>query len=211
MKEIYRERRAFAVVETTAQDIRYAGRTLRKSPGFTTTAVAVLALAIGVNTAMFSVLNAVLFRPLPYKSPEQLVMLWSENPSKNLREGRTAYWNVEQWRSQSESFADIAFFDGVSATLTTADRAEKISVLRTSPNLFPLLGIQPLYGRIFTAEEAEQRQRLALISHRFWQTRFGGSFDAIGASIHLDGAPSRIIGILPADFRSGDDVWEPYT
>ena len=212
MKEMYRERRAFAVVETTAQDLRYAVRTLGKSPGFTTTAVAVLALAIGVNTAMFSVLNAVLFRPLPYKSPEQLVMLWSQDPSKNLREGRTAYWNVEQWRSQSESFAAMAFFDGVSATLTTADRAEKISVLRTSPDLFPLLGVQPLHGRIFTAEEAEQRQRLALISHRFWQSRFGGSLDAIGASIQLDGAPSRIIGILPADFAFGDeDVWEPYT
>ncbi len=211
MKERYRERMVFALVETTAQDVRYAVRTLRKSPGFATTCITTLALAIGANTAMFSVLHAVLLRPLPYKAPEQLAMLWSEDPSQNLREGRPAYWNVEQWRSQSESFADMAFFDGVSATLTTADRAEKISVLRTSPNLFPLLGVQPLHGRIFTAEEAEQRQRLALISYRFWQTHFGGSFDAIGASIHLDGAPSRIIGILPADFRSGDDVWEPYT
>ncbi|HZO57801.1 MAG TPA: ABC transporter permease [Bryobacteraceae bacterium] len=211
MKETYRERRAFALVEATAQDMRYAVRTLLKSRGFAATSIAVLALAIGANTAMFSVLNAVLFRPLPYKSPEQLVMLWSQDPAKNVREGRTAYWNVEQWRSQSQSFADMAFFDGVSATLTTADRAEKISVLRTSPSLFPLLGVQPLHGRIFTAEEAEQRQRLALISHRFWQTHFGGSFDAIGASIHLEGAPSRIIGILPPDFPSDDDVWEPYT
>jgi len=212
MKEIYRERRAFALVETTAQDLRYAVRTLRKSPGFTATAVAVLALAIGANSAMFSVLNAVLFRPLPYKAPEQLAMLWSEDPSQNLREGRSAYWNVEQWRSQSESFADMAFFDGVSATLTSADRAEQISVVRHSPSLFPLLGVQPLHGRIFSAEEAEQRQRLAVISHRFWQTRFGGSFDAIGATIILDGAPSRIIGILPADFRFDNaDVWEPHT
>ena len=121
MKERYRERRAFALVETMAQDIRYALRTLRKSPGFTMTSVATLALAIGANTAMFSVLNAVLLRPLPYRSPEQLAMLWTEVPSQNLREGRSAYWNVEQWRRQSKSFADMAVFDPVSVTLTAAD------------------------------------------------------------------------------------------
>ncbi|HEY1336360.1 MAG TPA: permease prefix domain 1-containing protein, partial [Bryobacteraceae bacterium] len=119
MKETYRERRAFSGIETTAQDLRYALRTLRKSPTFSITAVTVLALAIGVNTAMFSVLNAVLFRPLPYESPEQLVMLWTQDPGRNQPEGRTAFWNVEQWRSQSKSFVDLAFFDGASATLTT--------------------------------------------------------------------------------------------
>src|SRR5215467_2069233 len=136
-------------------------------------------------------------------------MLWSQDPSKNPREGRTVFWNVEQWWSQSASFADVAFFDGVSATLTTADRAEKISVLRTSPNLFPLLGARPLHGRIFTAEEAEQRQRLALISYRFWQARFGGSPEAIGANIEIDGIPSQIIGILPAGLQFQADVWQP--
>jgi len=210
MKERYRERRAFALVETMAQDVRYAVRTLRKSPGFTITSVAVLALAIGANTAMFSVLNAVLLRPLPYRSPEQLAMLWSEVPSQGVREGRSTYLNVEQWRRQSTSFADMAVFDPVSATLRTAEDAEQISVARVSPNVFPLLGVQPLHGRGFSAEEAEQRQRLALISHRFWQTRFRGSPDAIGASIELDGRPSRVIGILPASFQFAQlnaDVW----
>src|SRR5438046_3452178 len=155
MKERYCERRAFALVETMAQDVRYALRTLRKSPGFTTTSVATLALAIGANTAMFSVLNAVLLRPLPFRSPEQLAMLWSEIPSQNLREGRSAYWNIEQWRAQSETFADMAIFDGVSVTLTTADRAEQVSAIRHSANLFPLLVIQPLHGRFFTAEALE--------------------------------------------------------
>src|SRR5881296_2628061 len=139
MKERYRERRAFALVETTAQDIRYAVRTLRKSPGFTTTSVATLALAIGANTAMFSVLNAVLLRPLPYRSPEQLAMLWSEDPTQNLREGRSSIWNVEQWRSQTRSFADMAVFDAVSKTLTVAGEAEQIVGASISRNLFSLL------------------------------------------------------------------------
>jgi putative ABC transport system permease protein len=202
-----------ALVETIAQDIRYAGRTLRKSPAYTTTAVATLALAIGANTAMFSVVNAVLLRPLPYRSPEQLAMLWTGIPSENLQ-GRPAFLTVEEWRRQSRSFADMAVVDPVSVTLTDTDRAEKISVARISPNFFPLLGVQPLLGRSFSVTEAEERRRLALISHRFWQTRFGGSRDAIGASIELDGRPSQIIGILPAGFeipRLSADVWEPHT
>lgn len=213
MKEIHRERRTFAFIETILQDIRYAIRTLRRSPGFSLTAIAVLALAIGSNTAMFSVLNAV-FQPLPYPSPEQLTMLWSEIPSQGVREGRTAYWNIQQWQSQSKSFADIAFFDGASVTLTTPDRAEQIRVVRHSANLLSLLGIQPSYGRAFTAEEAEQRQHLALISHRFWQTHFGGSPEAIGSTIQIDGVSSQIIGILPAGFQflqMNADVWEPHT
>jgi hypothetical protein len=214
MKETYRERSAFALVETTAQDLRYAVRTLRKSPGFTMTAVAVLALAIGANTAMFSVLNAVLLRPLPYRSPEQLAMLWTEDPTQNLREGRSALWDVEQWRSQSQSFADMATFDALSTTLTGADGAEQIVGASISPNLLLLLGVQPVQGRSFSIEEAEQRQPLVLISHRFWHTRFRGSKDAVGATIVLDAVPSQIIGVLPADFQIATldaDVWKPHT
>jgi putative ABC transport system permease protein len=198
----------------TMQELRFAFRTLRKSPGFTTASVATLALAVGASTAMFSVLNAVLLRPLPYRFPEQLAMLWTEDPSQNLREGRSAYLNVEEWRRQSQSFADMAVFDPVSVTLTGADDAERVSVARVSPNFFPLLGVQPLQGRGFSTEEAEQRRRVALISHRFWQTHFGGSHDAIGASVELDGWSSQIIGILPAGFRVARldaDVWEPHT
>ena len=194
------------------QDLRYALRGLRKNPAFTTVAVLTLALGIGANTAVFSVLNAVLLRPLPYHAPEQLAMLWAEIPNQALREGRSAYGDVEEWRARSRSFADMAVFDGVRLTLSGASGAEQISVGRVSPNYFSLLGVQPAFGRTFTAQEAEERQRLALISHQFWQTRFGGSLDAIGAIIVLDRVPSRIIGILPGDFRlDGNDVWEPHT
>lgn len=213
MKEEYRERMSCAPLETIVQDLRYALRTLRKSPGFTAAAVTTLALAIGANTAMFSVVNAVLLRPLPYQAPERLAMLWTESPSENLREGRSGYWNVEAWR-QSKSFADMAAFDGVAVTLTTADKAERITVARITPNFLPLLGIQPAEGRLFSAAEAEQRQRVALISHAFWHTHFAGSPEAIGTVIELDGLSSRIIGVLPAGFhfpKLAAEVWEPHT
>src|SRR5688572_19696487 len=147
-------------LEDFARDLRHALRSLGKSPAFATGAVATLALAIGANTAMFSVLNAVLLRPLPYRSPEQLAMLWTEVPSQNVREGRSAWLNFEDWRRQSKSFVDLAAIDGASVMLTTATDAEQISVARISPNYFSLLGVQPLHGRSFSAEEAEQRQRV---------------------------------------------------
>ena len=201
-------------LEDLGRDVRCAARTLRKNPAFAITAAATLALAIGTNTAMFSVLNAVLLRPLPYRSPERLAMLWTEDPTQNLREGRSALWDVEQWQSQSQSLSDMATFDSVSTTLTGADGAEQIVGASISPNLLSLLGVQPVRGRSVSTEETEQGKRLVLISHRFWQARFGGSNDAIGASIVLNGLPSQIIGILPADFqiaRFDADVWEPHT
>jgi putative ABC transport system permease protein len=213
-KEVYRQVRSFMWLDEFRRDLRFAVRTLRKSPAFTTTAAATLALAIGTNTAMFSVLNAVLLRPLPYRSPEQLAMLWTEDPAQNLREGRSALWDVEQWRNQSQSFADIATFDATGTTLTRADGAEQIAGASISPNLLPLLGVRPVLGRSFSIGEAEQRQRLVLISHRFWQARFGGSLDALGATLVLNGIPRQIIGVLPADFaiaRLAADVWVPHT
>ena len=193
--------------------MRYALRTLRKSPAYTTAAAATLALAIATNTVMFSVLDAVLLRPLPYRSPEQLAMLWTEDPTQNLREGRSALWDVEQWQRQSQSFADMATFDTVGTLLTGADGVEQIVGVSISPNLLPLLGIQPSLGRSFSTEEADERQRLVLISHRFWQARFAGSRDALGATLVLNGVPSQIIGILPADFQVASvdaDVWVPH-
>jgi predicted permease len=200
------------VMRGLTQDVRYALRGLQKNPSFTIIAVITLALGLGANTAVFSALNAVLLRPLPYRAPEQLAMLWSEIPTQGLREGRSAYGDVEQWRAATTTFADMAVSDGVRLTLSGAGGAEQISVNRVSPNMFSVLGIQPSHGRAFTSADANERQRVALISHRFWQTHFAGSLDAIGATIVLDRVPSRIIGILPPELQfSDDDVWEPHT
>ena len=213
-REVYRHARSFVWLEDLARDMRHALRTLGKSPAFTTAAAATLALAIGANTTMFSVLHAVLLRPLPYRAPEQLAMLWTEDPTQNVRERRSALWDVEQWLTQSQSFADMATFDSVSTTLTGAEGTEQIVGASMSPNLLSLLGVQPVRGRNFSSEETEEGKRLVLIGHRFWQARFGGSNDAIGATIVLNGLSSQIIGILPADFRIATldaDVWEPHT
>ena len=214
VREVYQDVRSFVWLEDLGRDVRHAARTLRRSPAFTTAAAATLALAIGANTTMFSVLNAVLLRPLPYQSPEQLAMLWSEDPTENLREGRSALWDVGQWRDQSQTFADMATFDTVSTVLSGADGVEPIVGASISPNLFPLLGVRPILGRSFSTGEAEQDQPIVLISHRFWQARFGGSNDALGATLVLNGLPSQIVGILPADFqiaRFEADVWRPHS
>lgn len=210
MKDTYRDRRAFAVVETTIRDLRYAARTLRKSTGYTLTVAAVLTLAIGANTAMFSVLNTVLLQPLPFRAPQQLAALWVEHPAQDLHEGRSALWDVDQWRTQSRTFAGLATFDTIAMTLTAPDGVEPISGASVSANFFSLLGVRPVLGRTVSSDEAGRGQRLVLISHRFWQTRFGGARDALGATLTVDGAPCQIVGILPAGFqiaRLDADVW----
>ena len=199
-------------LDETRQDLRYAARTLRKSPTFAMTAAATLALAIGSNIAMFSVLNAVLFRPLPYRDADRLAMLFNEDPTLNLREGRAALWDFEQWRSRSQSFTDLAVFDAIGVTLTGADGPEQIAGAAFSPNLLSVLGVEPVLGRGVSTDEAEQRDGQVLISHRFWHARFGGSNDVIGATLVLDGRPSQVIGVLPAGFQLGTvgaAVWQP--
>lgn len=199
------------LLSAIVREVRYAWRGLAKSPGYAFTCIAVLALAIGANTAMFGVLDAVLLRPLPYQEPDRLAMLWTEIPARGVREGRLAYRDFEQLRAQSRTFADIAVYDPVTATLAGSSGAERVAVARASPNLFPLLGVRLERGRAYSEEEAERRERVALLSHGFWQTRFLGSETAIGATLAIDGESRTIIGILPDSFQLEADVWEPHT
>lgn len=187
--------------------MRFTLRQLASSPSFTLVAVTTLALGIGAATAMLSVVNAVLLRPLPYRAPEELAMVWV-GTGENAR-GRPDAKTVDEWRRRSRTFAGMAVTDGATVTLTDRDGADRVTSGRISQNFFPLLGVQPLHGRLFTAEEAEQRARVTLISHRFWQSRYAGSGDAIGATLVLDGQPSQIVGIMPENARLDADVWEP--
>jgi predicted permease len=209
---IQRLRGLFVWLEDLAGDVRHALRTLATGRGLPLAAVVTLALAIGTSIAMFSVLNAVLLEPLPYRAADRLAMVWTEDLSQSLRESRSGLADVEQWRNQSRTFEDLATFDAVSRTLTAADGAEQIVGASMSPNLLAVLGVQPVRGRSFSSDEGEPTQGLVLISQRFWQERFAGSEAVVGATIVLDGAPSEIVGVLPAGFGVATvdaDVWQP--
>lgn len=213
MKERYRQRRAVALIETTLQDVRYALRALRRSPSYSATAVSTLALAIGASTLMFSVLNGIVLRPLPYRDADRLVMVWREQPTQNLRHGRSTFQTAEIWR-RAESLSDLAILDPVSAAIAVAGNTEQASLARISANLFPLLGVRAAHGRVFSEDDARGRQRVAVISHALWQRRFGGVEGVVGASIDVDGRTSTVVGVLPPDLAvplAGADVWEPAT
>jgi predicted permease len=200
-------------VRMAHEDLRYALRRLRRTPTFAFVAVTSLAVAVGTSTAAFSVLDAAWLRPLPYRDPGQLAMLWTEVPSQQISQGRSGYANVELWRS-ARSFEDLAVFDPASVTWTRAGERQQITIARASPRVFALLGITAERGRTFTEEEADAREPVAVVSHRFWLARLGGSPDAIGASLDLDGARPRIVGVLPDASGMpgfGVDVWQPHT
>lgn len=208
---------------TLIQDLRYGVRMLRRNPGFTAVAVLTLALGIGANTAIFSVINAVLLRPLPFKDAGSLAMLWTDDAKRGIHEGVTAYATISDWRTQSKSFADIAIFTGNPLTLTGLDQPERVKGAFVSANLFPLLGIEPALGQTFSADQEEQREEVVVLSYGLWQRRYGGSLDVIDKRLDIDGdmnswkldarAP-RIIGVMPVGFYFPDketQLWEPAT
>jgi putative ABC transport system permease protein len=197
------------------QDLRYAARTLRKDRGFTITAVLTLALGIGATTGIFSVINGVLLRSLPYKDPHQLVMLWTDDRRHEIHEALTSYPNFEDRKKQSRLFEDMAIFSKPTAmNLTSADETERIVGERVSPNLFSLLGVPPLLGQYFSSEQADNRERVVMLSYGLWLRRFGGATDVVGKSLEIDGKSSRIVGVMPAAFEfpsSETQLWEPHS
>ncbi len=200
-------------LEATWQDLRYGARMLLKNPGFTATALLILALGIGANIAIFSVINAVLLRPLPYADVDRLVFLWSDAPKQNVRETASAYATISEWRQQSKSFEDLAVFDPTKVTLTGADEQGRSQSARASANLFRLLGVAPALGRTFTDDEERQQARVVVLSHGLWRRRFGASPDVLGKTLEIDGVSSQVIGVMPERFQfPGDtDLWEPQT
>lgn len=192
------------VMEALWHDLRYGLHVLRRNPGFTLVAVLTLALGIGANAAIFSVINGVLLRPLAFTDPDRLFMMWTDNPTWELgfHELPPANTDLPDWRATTTSFEQIAAFQSNLADLSNDGEPERVGGVDLSTNLLPLLGVQPLVGRQFAVEEEQPgKDRVAIISYALWQRRFGGDAEIIGRTITTNGVPRTIIGVMPDGFN----------
>ena len=184
-------------------DLRFAFRQLAKSPGFTAIAVLTLALGIGACTAIFSVVNSVLLRPLNFSEPDRLVVIRETNLPE-FPEFSIAPGNYFDWRQQSVSFAHLAAVRGGSYNLTGLGDPVRVFCERVTANYFPMLGVHPALGRAFTeAEAAAGQASVVVLSHGFWQRQFGGRPDILGSTVQLNGQTYTIIGVMPENFQRG--------
>ncbi|MBV9339905.1 MAG: ABC transporter permease [Acidobacteria bacterium] len=186
------------------QDLRLALRQFRRNPGFTTLVVLTLAPGIGANTAIFSVVNAVLLKPLPYQDANRLVMIWQQNPHRGWFQNNVSGANFLDWKTQNHVFSDIAAFDSRSFNLSGDPKPEEIAGERVTTNLLSMLGVQPLHGRLFLPEEERQDKAAVVISYGLWRRHFGADPTLVSKSISLNGERYPIVGILPASF---DDIY----
>jgi len=213
VKENVREVRAGALIEQLWQDVRYALRVLRKNPGFTSIAVITLALGIGVNTAIFSLVDGILLRPLPYAQPERLVRVVQSQRQLGLDT-----WNLSQatfatLRDNNQSLEVVAAYSTSGANLTGNGEPERVSMGTGSADFFKVLGVSPLLGRGFRAgEDAPGNNNVCVLSYGFWQRRFGGDPNIVGNSLELNGTPTEVIGVMLAGFsfpRAEIQMWVP--
>ncbi len=187
---------------TMLQDVRFALRMLLKSPGFTAVAVLTLALGIGANSAIFSVVNGVVLKPLPFVDPDRLAMVFESNLAKGWDRFSVSPANFADWRDQTRAFTRMAAFRMSSFTLTGGDDPEVIDGALVSADLFSLLGAVPLHGRTFLAEEDQPgKSHVVVITHGLWQSRFGTDRDLVGSTLTLNGEPYTVVGIMPPGFR----------
>jgi putative ABC transport system permease protein len=217
-KELHRDTRSLPWLDELRQNIRYAFRTLLRTPGFTFVAILTLALGIGANTVMFSIIDATMLQALPFPAPERLVVLWqgSQRDPSPASFNIVSMPNYLDWRARSQSFESMAALDsgGRHYNLTGDGLAERVPGLRVTASFFAVLGVQPMIGRTFTeAEETIGRDRVVVLSHGLWTRRFGGDRTLVGRTIQLDQKAYHVIGVMPAsfvfEFGNRRELWAP--
>ncbi|HEX8186288.1 MAG TPA: ABC transporter permease, partial [Blastocatellia bacterium] len=202
-------------MDTLLQDIRYGFRTLLKSPGFTAVAVIALALGIGANTAIFSVVNSLLLSPLPYSDPDRLVRVWEANVKTGRGEMPASYPNFADWRDQNHVFEHVVAYSDWSFNLTGIDEPERIRSAIVAPEFFTTLGIKPVLGRVFEAgEDKPGKDLVVVINERLWQRRFNSDPNIIGRALNLGDKAFTIIGVIPTGAQQpllpdAIELWAP--
>jgi putative ABC transport system permease protein len=199
-------------MNTFWQDLRYGLRMLLKNPAFTAVAVIALALGIGANTAIFSVVNGVLLSPLPYPQPEQLAMVWLDNRRQGIRDDITSYPNFLDWRDKNHSFQGMSGMRNLAVNLTGTGEPEELRGAAVAANFFSLMGVNPAQGRGFTTEEEQPgKDKVVILSHGLWRRRFGGDPGILNKTVSLNGEQNTVIGVMPPGFQfpSKAELWAP--
>ena len=206
VKEDTRDEFRPALFEDFVRDLRYGARALLRAPGFTAVATLTLALGIGANTAIFSVVNGVLLKPLSYREPDRLVFVWERNTTIGKDRDLVAPPNYQDWQAQNSVFDALGAYRVLGFELTGSGEPERLTAITVTASLFRVLGIDALIGRTFTEEEEQRRDRVVVLHHEFWQRRFGGDRSLVGKSITLTGAPFTVVGVMPPDFRFPEGI-----
>jgi putative ABC transport system permease protein len=208
VKEEIRSVRAGALITQFGQDLRYALRMLRRDVGFSTVAILTLALGIGANTAIFSVVNAVLLEPLPYADPHRLAVLWERNTTIGKERDPVTPLNFQDWRRENATFDDLGGYRFRGYVLSQSGSPEQLTALSMSASVFKVLGVDAAAGRVFSEDEERRRDRVVVLTHGFWQRRFGADASVIGRTIALDDRAFTVVGVMPPAFAfpDGDEV-----
>jgi predicted permease len=213
LKEDTREVNIIGWLDEAVRDFRHALRMLQRSPGFTAVAVLTLALGIGANTAIFSVVDAILLRPLPYPEPDRLVRIWEASAKFDSPRNTVNPFNFLDWRDHSQSFESMAAISGLMTNLSSHGQPIAVQGMQVSPEFFSTLRVPPLLGRTFTAEEGVSGQdQVVILSYDLWQRQFGANPNIIGVKIDVDAVPYTVIGVMPRGFsfpKIKSEVWTP--
>jgi putative ABC transport system permease protein len=212
-KEECREARTLGFIDGLVRDFRYAVRTLHKSPGFAAVAVLTLALGIGANTAVFSVVNTVLLRPLPFPHASELLDISARSTQFDFTNLNLSLLDIADIRTASQCFAAVTPYQSASRELSGSGHAERVDAANITEDFFPTLEVAPALGRGFTAADIQPDSRSVIVSDRLWRQRFGGDTGVVGKSITIDGEPRNIVGVMPplskTGFSTDDDLWMP--
>jgi predicted permease len=210
VKEETRDVWSLVWLEQLWQDVRLGLRMLVKSPAFTVVALLSLALGIGANTAIFSVVNQALLHPIPYPDPDRVLVVWTTIPSQGIHQFASSIPDFLDWRAQNRAFQQMAAVESGTANMTGIQRPERVQVFNASANIFSVFGMEPQFGRGFVLEDEQAGRRVVVLDYGFWQRSFGGDRNVVGKTIALDGENHTIIGVLPKQFNSlGRDLWKP--